>query len=257
MLNFNAVESLAQRPTPPSLAVKPPISSGLGRQTNQNWRIWLGEAWVLSALGTRWAHSFRRPRSQTDVYSKNFAFSIVSFHQRLLDKQPPNYPPSANAASSTVSNMVVFRGPPTPKTRWRSTRRSGAVSTPAGAGAYIAAPKRAGQGNDTAFETYVSFPQGCDDVISWPVSLCTRLRGHLPYPMGPRLTPRFTSHIPHKGRDMTGYKAPRPTTRGSAIWGDFDSVIIFWISSRIPHVVNPGKFFQSNSICSPSIRSKS
>ena len=36
-----------------------------------------------------------------------------------------------------------------------------------------------------------------------------------------------------------------------------DSVIIFWISTRIPNVVNPGKFFHSSSIGSPSNRSKS
>ena len=35
------------------------------------------------------------------------------------------------------------------------------------------------------------------------------------------------------------------------------SVIIFWISSRIPNVVNPGKFVHSNSTCSASIRSES
>ena len=34
-----------------------------------------------------------------------------------------------------------------------------------------------------------------------------------------------------------------------------NSVIIFWISSRTPNVVNPEKFFHSNSIGSPSIRS--
>ena len=32
-----------------------------------------------------------------------------------------------------------------------------------------------------------------------------KARGPLPYPMGPWLTPRFTCHISHKGRDMTGY----------------------------------------------------
>ena len=37
----------------------------------------------------------------------------------------------------------------------------------------------------------------------------------------------------------------------------FDSVIIFWISSRNVNVVNPWTFFHSNSIGSPSIRSKS
>ena len=37
----------------------------------------------------------------------------------------------------------------------------------------------------------------------------------------------------------------------------FDSAFIFRISSRIPNVVNPGKFVHSNSIGSPSIRSKS
>ena len=36
-----------------------------------------------------------------------------------------------------------------------------------------------------------------------------------------------------------------------------NSAIIFWISSRIPNVVNPGKFYHSNSIGSLSIRSKS
>ena len=36
-----------------------------------------------------------------------------------------------------------------------------------------------------------------------------------------------------------------------------DSATIFWISLRIPNVANPGKFFHSNSIDSPSIRSKS
>ena len=41
----------------------------------------------------------------------------------------------------------------------------------------------------------------------------------------------------------------------------FDPAIIFWISARFPYrlhnVANPGKFFHSNSIDSPSIRSKS
>ena len=37
----------------------------------------------------------------------------------------------------------------------------------------------------------------------------------------------------------------------------FNSAIIFWISARIPNVVNPGKIFHSNSIGSPSIRSNS
>ena len=37
----------------------------------------------------------------------------------------------------------------------------------------------------------------------------------------------------------------------------FNSAIMFWISAGIPNVVNPEKFFHSNSIGSPSIRSKS
>ena len=36
-----------------------------------------------------------------------------------------------------------------------------------------------------------------------------------------------------------------------------NSAIMFWISSRIPNVMNPGTIFHSNSIGPPSIRSKS
>ena len=38
---------------------------------------------------------------------------------------------------------------------------------------------------------------------------------------------------------------------------DLNSAIIFWISSRIPNIVNPGIFVHSSSIGSPSIWSKS
>ena len=61
---------------------------------------------------------------------------------------------------------------------------------------------REGKGDDTATVACVTCPR---QRIMLVASLCTKLW----------LPPSFTSHVPHKGQDMTGYRAPAPTTRGT------------------------------------------
>ena len=78
------------------------------------------------------------------------------------------------------------------------------LCSPLRGGALIAAPLGevfVGLVDDTASETYVSSPTRMyvDRIIA-----LYRARGPSHTQWDPWLAPRFT-HIPHKGRDMTGY----------------------------------------------------
>ena len=68
----------------------------------------------------------------------------------------------------------------------------------------------------------------------------------------------FAIHIsscPHSSHTMSLYIDMKIILPVNCSGSHCITVIIFWISARICNAVNPGKFFHSNSLGSPSIRS--